>query len=80
MSKRVLIIWTTLVFGLIAAMPNGFALAYLDPGSGSLIIQLVIAGLLGLAVAGRLFWTNILVFLKIKQHDVDVDEIDEDDE
>jgi len=33
-----------------------------------------------LAVAGRLFWTNILVFLKIKQHDVDVDEIDEDDE
>ncbi|HMK07634.1 MAG TPA: hypothetical protein VK449_01240 [Anaerolineales bacterium] len=33
--------------------------AYLDPGSGSFLIQLVIAGLLGAALAVRLSWGRI---------------------
>lgn len=32
---------------------------YLDPGSGSMIIQMVIAAVLGLGVATRVFWKNI---------------------
>jgi hypothetical protein len=32
---------------------------YLDPGSGSFIIQLLIAALLGASVAIRLYWTRI---------------------
>jgi len=34
-------------------------LAYLDPGTGSLLIQLLLAGLLGIGVAIRIFWKNI---------------------
>jgi hypothetical protein len=33
--------------------------AYLDPGSGSFLIQLVIAGLLGAALAVRMSWARI---------------------
>jgi len=32
---------------------------YLDPGSGSFIIQLVIAAALGVGVAARMYWTKI---------------------
>lgn len=41
-------------------------LAYLDPGSGSVLIQLVLAALLGAGVALRLFWTRIKGWLGIK--------------
>jgi hypothetical protein len=34
-------------------------LAYLDPGSGSIIIQLVIAAVLGLGLVIRTQWTRI---------------------
>lgn len=36
-----------------------FPLLYLDPGSGSLLIQLIIAGLIGIGVTVRLFWSRI---------------------
>lgn len=38
------------------------ACAYLDPGSGSYIIQLVVAGLLGGSLAVKIFWGNIKTF------------------
>ena len=38
--------------------------AYLDPGSGSFIFQIVIAGLLGALVAVKRFWINIKTFFK----------------
>jgi hypothetical protein len=79
MSKKTTLVWLVLVVMLMTIMPNAYAHAYLDPGSGSLIIQLVVAGLLGLAVTVRLFWTNILVFLRIKER-VELDDIEEDDE
>jgi len=34
-------------------------LAYLDPGAGSLILQLLAGGLAGLAVMGKLYWAEI---------------------
>jgi hypothetical protein len=45
--------WLPLLIGL-AAPP-----AYLDPGSGSFLIQLVIAGALGAALAIRMSWKRI---------------------
>jgi len=42
--------------------PLGKAQAYLDPGSGSFIIQLVIGVLLGGAVAMRAYWSKIKDF------------------
>jgi hypothetical protein len=42
----------------------GSAYAYLDPGTGSYILQLVLAGLLGAAFAVKLFWKQIKTFFK----------------
>ena len=38
-------------------------LAYIDPGSGSLLLQVLIAGLLGLAFTLRLYWRRLKNFL-----------------
>lgn len=37
----------------------GTAHAYLDPASGSLILQLVLGGVAGLSVAVKVFWGRI---------------------
>jgi len=39
------------------------AFAYLDPGTGSYIFQLLIAGLLGALFAIKVFWIRIKTFL-----------------
>jgi hypothetical protein len=39
-------------------------LAYLDPGTGSYLIQLLIAGLLGLLFVVRLYWNKIVAFFR----------------
>jgi hypothetical protein len=50
-------------------------LPYLDPGSGSFLIQLLIAALLGLAVAVRASWSKIKGWFGIKpKNDEDDDE------
>lgn len=38
--------------------------AYLDPGSGSFIFQLILASLLGAAVVIRAYWKRIAGFFK----------------
>jgi hypothetical protein len=40
--------------------------AYLDPGVGSMALQLILAGFAGLAVILRLLWRRILVFFGFK--------------
>ncbi len=52
--------WITLFVLAMTAMPTGFAHAYLDPGSGSLIIQIIIGGILAGLVAVRLYWSRIV--------------------
>jgi hypothetical protein len=42
-------------------------LGYLDPGSGSMIIQAVVGGLAAAAVTLRLFGRRILTFLRIRK-------------
>ncbi len=38
-------------------------LAYMDPGSGSLFLQLLLGGVAGLAVVVKLFWHRVLSLL-----------------
>lgn len=47
------------------------AYAYLDPTSGSMILQLLLGGVAGLIVALKLFWHKITGFFspKKRQHD-----------
>jgi hypothetical protein len=42
-------------------------LAYLDPGSSSLILQALAGGVAAVAVTAKLFWQRILRFLRIKR-------------
>ncbi|MGH2746215.1 MAG: hypothetical protein ACRDN8_27730 [Thermoleophilaceae bacterium] len=44
-------------------------LAYLDPGSGSMILQILAGGLAAVAVTARLYWNRILKFLRIRKDD-----------
>ena len=44
-------------------LPN-VAHAYLDPGTGSYVLQLALAAIVGTLFALRLFWTRIKAFFK----------------
>ena len=39
-------------------------IAYLDPGTGSVLLQLILASLLGVGVAVRIFWHKIVSLFK----------------
>ena len=53
-----------LLFGaalfLVGALMTSPAHAYLDPGTGSLILQGLVAGISAVLVAGQLYWTRLL--------------------
>ena len=50
-----------LVYFLVATAPA--AHAYIDPGAGSYVFQVVVGALLGAAVAIKVFWRRIWGFL-----------------
>jgi fucose permease len=47
----------------------GGLLAYLDPGSGSLILQAIVGGAAAAAVMGKIYWRRFLGFLRIRKKD-----------
>ncbi len=53
---------------------------YLDPGSGSIIIQLAIASLVGIGFAFRSFWGKLLRKITGKEELIDEDYDDDDEE
>lgn len=64
------------MFGLsIAALSLGAATstaqAYLDPGTGSMILQVILGGVAGIALAGKLYWQRLRSMLGIKPRDDD---------
>lgn len=50
------------------------ALAYLDPGTGSFIIQALVATIAGVAVTLRLYWGKIKAFFGGNAPEVDADD------
>ncbi len=42
------------------------AYAYLDPGTGSIILQLLLGGVAGALVVGRLYWQRVKELFGIK--------------
>ena len=42
-------------------------LAYLDPGSGSMILQLIAGGTAAVAVTGKLYWRRVKRFLRLRK-------------
>jgi hypothetical protein len=60
----------TLVIVVVALITKD-AHAYLDPGTGSMLLQVAIAGMIGAAVFLRAFWSRIVSFFKSKDSDTD---------
>ena len=56
-SKKLLIISIMLLF-------NSYSHAYIDPGTGSIIIQVLIASFVGIAYTAKIFWKQITGFIK----------------
>ncbi len=77
------LLFVALCLILLFMIPTETAYAYLDPGSTSLIIQVAIAGILGLLAAARIFKDSIFSFLgfkRPKQDESDDDTTDHDDD
>ena len=44
-------------------------LGYLDPGTGSMLLQLLVGGIAAIGVAAKFYWRRILKFLRIRKDD-----------
>jgi hypothetical protein len=53
---------------------------YLDPGTGSFLIQILLASLVGIGFAFRTYWGKLLRKITGKTEDIDDDYDDDDDE
>lgn len=60
--SRVPLVWIG-VFTVLAVVWTPCAHAYIDAGTASMLFQLLIAGVLGLLVSLKLFWTQVKAFL-----------------
>ena len=47
--------------------------AYLDPGTGSMLVQLLVGGVAAVAVTAKLYWRRILRLLRIRKDEPDTD-------
>jgi hypothetical protein len=66
MRFAIAVITTWLLF--VCAAP---AYAYVDPGTGSMMIQLLLGGFAGLAVFARLSWNRLRATLQLRKNDQD---------
>ena len=53
---------TTAVVLVVLLISSRPAYAYLDPAAGSLLLQLAVAGVAGLAVIAKLYWRKVRSF------------------
>jgi len=69
---------TALTAGLFVAMfllvshLQGTVHAYLDPGTGSIAIQIILGGMVALIATAKLYWERIRTFFRRKTADHDV--------
>jgi len=44
------------------------ALAYLDPGTGSMVLQLLLGGIAGVIVIVKMYWERVATLFRRKPH------------
>lgn len=54
---------TSIMVGLLVLICAQDAFAYVDPGTGSYVLQLIMAGLLAAAFALKSYWRSVAAFL-----------------
>jgi len=74
--KVILILFSLTCLSLFSEFSFVNAFAYIDPGSGSVIIQMVVGALVGVGIAVKVFWVKIKLKLlpSLKKNNTD-DEI-----
>lgn len=65
--------YNLLVILVLFAMLTAPAFAYIDPGSGSMILQGIFAAVAAIAVTAKLWWHRLLVLLRIRKRSSTVD-------
>jgi hypothetical protein len=63
MITRAFSLALTVVWCLLVAERQAFA--YLDPGSGSMLLQVLLGGVAGVVVIAKLYWRRILSLIGI---------------
>ena len=63
---------------MLVGVSTSTAHAYLDPGTGSIILQVLLGGVAGLALACKLYWQKFVSMLGIKRKPEDLREIRQD--
>jgi hypothetical protein len=58
-TMRRILISTLGVAGLLSASPDALHAQYLDPGSSSILIQVLLGGLVGIAAVLKFYWSKI---------------------
>jgi hypothetical protein len=66
LKSRLLLFVFFCVLGAVITFPTS-AQAYLDPGSGSMLLQILLGGAAGLAVLFKLYWHRFLLLFGIQQ-------------
>jgi hypothetical protein len=61
-----------MIFGLTVTPAH----AYLDPATGSMILQVLLGGVAGLALVARLYWHRLLTLLRIRSDEPELDHVD----
>jgi hypothetical protein len=56
-----------LLIAVVFAVLSAPAYAYIDPGSGSMIVQGVLAAIAAIAMTAKLWWHRLLVLLHIRK-------------
>ncbi|OGI27844.1 MAG: hypothetical protein A2287_00775 [Candidatus Melainabacteria bacterium RIFOXYA12_FULL_32_12] len=77
MSGKLYLYLAFLILGTSIMLPQK-AYAYLDPGTGSYVFQVVIASLMGILFSIKMFWGNIKLFfvnLVSKREEIDENKI-----
>ena len=65
-------------FILFSSIVPATAFAYLDPGTGSMLLQVILGGIAAVGVAIKLFWYRIIAFLGFKRKpEPDDDDLDD---
>jgi hypothetical protein len=72
LKTRRLTQWAALGLGLWFAR-TGVAHAYLDPGTGSFLLQVLVGSLAGALYVGRLYWTKVKAFFSRRPTKGDAD-------
>lgn len=58
--------FTLFLSSLFVGIATTNAHAYLDAGTGSMILQVLLGGVAGLAIAGKLYWHKFLVMIGVR--------------